>query len=103
MLPAMFGFTCLAILLSVWSRNPAVGIATPVVLGMVMQLVGSLGGIDAVRPLLLTTSFESWHGLFTQPGFTGSLVDGVVVCAVWSVLSLAAAFVLLRRRDITGG
>ena len=31
MLPPMLGFTCLAILLSVWSRNPAVGIAAPVV------------------------------------------------------------------------
>jgi ABC-2 type transport system permease protein len=103
MLPAMIGFTCLAILLSVWSRNPAVGIATPVVLGMVMQLVGSLGGIEAVRPLLLTTSFESWHGLFTHPSFTGPLAEGVGICALWSLVSLAAAFALLRRRDITGG
>ncbi|GAA2113634.1 hypothetical protein GCM10009843_01520 [Nocardioides bigeumensis] len=29
MLPPMLGFTCFAILLSVWSRNPAVGIAPP--------------------------------------------------------------------------
>jgi ABC-2 type transport system permease protein len=102
-LPAMLGFTCLAILLSVWSRNPAVGIATPVVIGMVMQLVGSLGGIEAIRPLLLTTSFEAWHGLFTAPPFTGPLAEGVLVCALWSIVSLAAAFALLRRRDITGG
>jgi len=103
MLPPMIGFTCLAILLSVWSRNPAVGIAAPVVIGMVMQLVGSLGGIEAIRPLLLTTPFEAWHGLLTQPVFTGPLVQGVLVCAVWSLGSLAAAFTLLRRRDITGG
>ena len=103
MLPAMLGFTCFAILLSVWSRNPAVGIATPVVFGMVMQLVGSLGGIEPVRPLLLTTSFESWHGLFATPRFTGPLVEGVLVCVLWSLVSLTAAFALLRRRDITGG
>jgi ABC-2 type transport system permease protein len=102
-LPAMLGFTCLAILLSVWSRNPAVGIAAPVVIGMVMQLIGALGGIEAIRPLLLTTSFEAWHGLLTQPRFTGPLVEGVLVCALWSLVSLAAAFTLLRRRDITGG
>ncbi|GAB3769342.1 ABC-2 type transport system permease protein [Nocardioides ginsengisegetis] len=102
-LPPMIGFTCLAILLSVWARNPAVGIAAPVVIGMVMQLVGALGGIEAVRPLLLTTPFESWHGLLTQPAFTGPLVQGVLVSAVWSLASLAVAFVLLRRRDITGG
>ena len=103
MLPAMLGFTCLAILLSVWSRNPAVGIAAPVVIGMVMQMVGSVGGIEAIRPLLLTTAFESWHGLLTQPSFTGPLVEGVLVCALWCVVSLAAAFAMLRRRDITGG
>jgi ABC-2 type transport system permease protein len=97
------GFTCLAIVLSVWSRNPAVGIATPVVLGMVMQLVGALGGVEAIRPYLLTTSFESWHGLFTEPQFTGPLVQGLVVSGCWSALALATAFLMLRRRDITGG
>jgi len=102
-LPPLLGFTCLAILLSVWSRNPAVGIAAPVVIGMVMQLVGALGGIEAVRPLLLTTPFEAWHGLLTQPRFAGPLVEGLLVCVVWSVVSLGAAYTLLRRRDITGG
>jgi ABC-2 type transport system permease protein len=103
MLPPLLGFTCLAILLSVWSRNPAVGIAAPVVIGMVMQLVGSLGGVEAIRPFLLTTSFESWHGLFADPRFTGPLVEGVLTCAAWILAALAAAFLMLRRRDITGG
>jgi ABC-2 type transport system permease protein len=103
MLPPMLGFTCLAILLSVWSRNPAVGIAAPVVIGMVMQLVGALGGVEAIRPFLLTTGFESWHGLLADPRFTGPLTDGLLTSAVWCALSLGAAFVLLRRRDITEG
>jgi ABC-2 type transport system permease protein len=103
MLAPTLGFTCLAIMLSVWSRNPAVGIATPVVLGMVMQLVGALGGIEPLRPFLLTTAYESWHGLLTEPRFTGPLWEGLVVSGVWSALSLVAAFFMLRRRDITGG
>jgi ABC-2 type transport system permease protein len=103
MLPPTLGFTSLAILLSVWSRNPAVGIAAPVVLGMVMQLVGALGGIEPLRPYLLTTPFEAWHGLLAEPRFTGPLTEGLVVSGAWTALSLAAAFVLLRRRDITGG
>jgi ABC-2 type transport system permease protein len=103
MLPGTLAFTCLAILLSVWSRNPAVGIAVPVVLGMVMQLVGALGGVETIRPFLVTTAFESWHGLLTHPRFTGPLVDGLLVSAAWSVVSLALAFAVLRRRDITGG
>lgn len=103
MLAPMLAFTCLAIVLSVWTRNPAVGIAGPVVLGMVMQLVGALGGVEALRPFLPTTAFEAWHGLLAEPRFTGPLAEGLAVSAGWVVVTLAAAFVTLRRRDITGG
>ncbi|MDI6912336.1 ABC transporter permease [Nocardioides sp.] len=99
----MVGFTCLALLFSVWSRNAAVGIAAPVVLGLVMQLVGALGGIETLRPFLLTTPFEAWHGLLAAPRFTGPLLESVVTSAGWSVACLTAAFLILRRRDITGG
>jgi ABC-2 type transport system permease protein len=96
-------FTCLALLFSVWSRNAAVGITAPVVLGLVMQLVGALGGIETLRPYLLTTPFEAWHGLLAAPSFTGPLHEAVITSAGWSVVCLAAAFLILRRRDITGG
>jgi len=103
MAPPLIAFTCLALLFSVWSRNAAVGIAGPVVIGMVMQLVGSLGGIEALRPYLLTTPFEAWHGLLAAPRFTGPLVDGLLTSALWSAVCLAVAFLVLRNRDITGG
>lgn len=99
----MVGFTCLALLFSVWSRNGAVGIAAPVVLGLVMQLVGALGGIETLRPYLLSTPFEAWHGLLAEPRFTGPLTDAVVTTAGWSLVCLTAAFLIMRRRDITGG
>jgi ABC-2 type transport system permease protein len=102
-LAPMIGFTCLAIFLSVRGRSTAFGIAAPVVIGMVMQLTGSLGGIDRIRPLLLTTPLESWHGLFAQPAFHAPLRTGLIVCAAWSLITLTAAFVSLQRRDITGG
>jgi len=102
-IPPTIGFACLAILLSVWSRNPAVGIATPVVIGMVMQLVGAMGGVEALRPYLLTTPYEAWHGLLAAPRFTGPLVEGLLTSGVWAAVTLAIAYALLRRRDITGG
>jgi ABC-2 type transport system permease protein len=102
-LPPMIGFTCLAILLSILTRNPAFGIAAPVVLGMVMQLVGSLGGVEAVRPLLLTTPFEAWHGLLAQDRFLSPLTTGLIVSAAWSLITLTIAYVSLQRRDITEG
>lgn len=97
------GFTCLAILLSVWSRNAAIGIAAPVVIGMVMTLVGALGGIELIRPFLLTTPFESWHGLLAEPRFYGPLIEGLAVSAAWCAVTLGLSFAMLRRRDITGG
>jgi ABC-2 type transport system permease protein len=73
------------------------------VIGLVMQLVGALGGIETLRPYLLTTPFESWHGLLAEPRFTGPLMDGVLASAGWSLVCLVAAFLIMRRRDITGG
>jgi ABC-2 type transport system permease protein len=102
-LAPLLGFTCLAILLSVRSRNPAFGIAAPVVIGMIMQLAGTLGGVEAIRPLLLTTPFEAWHGLLAQDRFYSPLAWGIVASAGWCAVCLAAAFMSLRRRDITGG
>ncbi|MEQ7847567.1 ABC transporter permease [Nocardioides kribbensis] len=102
-LAPMLAFTGLAVLLSVWSRNPAVGVAAPVVLGLVMQLVGALGGAEALRAVLPTTAFEAWHGLLASPRFTGPLVEGSLVSLGWLALTLLTAYVLLRRRDITGG
>jgi ABC-2 type transport system permease protein len=102
-LAPLFGFTCLAILLSVQTRNPAFGIAAPVVIGMVMQLAGTLGGVEAIRPFLLSTPFESWHGLLAQHPFYTPLLWGLVASAAWCVACLAAALIILLRRDITEG
>jgi ABC-2 type transport system permease protein len=101
--PPTLAFTGLAILMSVWSRSTAVGIATPVVIGMVMQLVGAMGGAEALRPYLPTTAYEAWHGFLTTPVFTGPFVTGLVASAVWTALTLGVSWTLLRRRDITGG
>jgi ABC-2 type transport system permease protein len=97
------GFTCLAILLSIRTRNPAVGIAGPVVVGMIMQLFGGVGGLEAIRPALLTTPFETWHGLMTQHRFYTPLTTGLVVSAIWCAVALTIAYFTLRNRDVTEG
>jgi ABC-2 type transport system permease protein len=97
------GFTALALLLSVKTRNPSLGVAAPVVLGFVMQLLSSISGIDVARRFLLTTQFESWHGLFTEHRFYGPLTTGLAISAGWTAICLTLAYFSLRRRDITGG
>lgn len=98
----LLGFTCLAMALSVLTRSVVVGVVAPVALGLIMQLVGSLGGIDLIRPLLLTTPLEAWHGLFASPSFDGPLMFGLAVSAGWCVVSIAIAYVVFRRRDYLG-
>jgi ABC-2 type transport system permease protein len=102
-IPPLIAFTALALLLSVLSRNPTVGVATPVVLGFAMQLLSTLGGLDLARRLLPTTGFEAWHGLFTAVRFTGPIVQAGAVAAGWTAGCLVVGYLALRRRDITGG
>ncbi len=102
-LPPLLGFTGLAILLSVTTRNSSVGVVAPLVLGFVMQLVGSLGGVDLLRRVLLATPFEAWHGLLSEPRFAGPLYEGLAVSGGWLIVCLGAAYLVLQRRDITGG
>ncbi len=102
-LPPLIAFTAIAIVLSVLSRNPAVGIVGAIVLGLASQMISWLGGIDPVRRLLPSTPFEAWHGLLTQQRFTGLVTQGLWVSAAWTAACLAAAYLSFRRRDITGG
>lgn len=99
----LLGFTALAIVLSVRTRNPSLGVVGPVVLGLLMSLVGFLGGTGWLRRALLSTPLESWHGLFTATPFYGPLIQGIGVCLAWTAVCLFFAYTSLRRRDITGG
>ena len=101
--PATIAFTGLAVLLSVWSRNVAVGVAAPVVIGLVMQLLGSMSAIEALRPYLPTTAYEAWHGFLAAPSFTGPFLTGLITSGVWTAVTLGISWTILRRRDITGG
>jgi ABC-2 type transport system permease protein len=102
-LPPLLAFTALALLLSVVTRNPAIGIVSPIIIGLASQLLGWLGGIDGPRRLLPTNPFDAWHGLLTQPRYYDLIGQGVLVSAGWIVVCSAAAYLIFRRRDITGG
>jgi ABC-2 type transport system permease protein len=99
----LLGFTALAVMLSVVTRNSPAGIAGPVVIGLVMQLYAFLNGVDAVRHLLLVTPFDAWHGLLRDHPYYGPLWQGALVSGGYLAVCLAIAHTVLRRRDITGG
>jgi ABC-2 type transport system permease protein len=101
-LPPVLVFTALGLLMSVATRNGPAGIASPVVIGLLLQLGAMVDTPAWVRALLPTTSFESWHGLLTTPQYTGPLAWNLVVSAGYTVVFLGVAYRLLRRRDMRG-
>lgn len=101
-LPPAFGFTALALLLSVATRSSAAGIGLPVVAGLTMQLYAFVDGPEVVRRLLITSAFGAWHGLLTDPPFYGPLVHGATVSGIYIVVCLVVAYRMLMRRDFGG-
>ena len=102
-LAPLLAFTAIAVLLSVLTRNPAIGVVGPIMICLATQLLGWLGGIDAERRLLPTTPLDAWHGLLTQHRYYDLITQGVLVSGGWIAICVGVAYVVLRRRDITGG
>jgi ABC-2 type transport system permease protein len=105
-LPPALGFTALGVLFSIATRHSAAGITGPALVGLLMQLYASLGGLggpDVVRHALLTTPFDAWHGLVSAAPYYRPLVEGCAVSAGYTAVCLAAGYLLLRRRDFTKG
>jgi ABC-2 type transport system permease protein len=101
-LPPAFGFTAVAVLLSVATRSSAAGIGLPVVAALAMQLYAYVNGPEPIRRLLITSAFGAWHGLLTEHPYYRPLVHGTVVSGAYLVVCLAVAYRMLRRRDIGG-
>jgi ABC-2 type transport system permease protein len=101
-LPPAFGFTGVAVLLSVATRSSAAGIGLPVVAGLAMQLYAYVDGPEAIRRLLITSAFGAWHGLMTEHPYYRPLVHGTAVSGAYLVVCLLVAYRILRRRDIGG-
>jgi ABC-2 type transport system permease protein len=96
----VLGFAALAVALSVTTRNSAIGMGGPVLVGLVMQLSTLIDMPVSVRAALLATAFGSWHGLWVQAPFYGPLREGLASSAIWFAVSLAVAWVSFRRRSI---
>lgn len=99
-LPAYLAFTAAAILCSIATRSSIGGVGLPAMAGLAMQLAGAFDAPPWARDLLLTTGFESWHGLFAEPAFTRPLLDSAIVSVVYAAVCLAVAHRIFRRRDV---
>jgi ABC-2 type transport system permease protein len=101
-IPPVLGFTCLAILFSVASRNGIVGVLGPLLVALIMQLLLLIGSGTVAHALLLTSAFSDWHGLLSAPKFYGPLIIGLAVSALWASACLLVSWKILRSRDFAG-
>ena len=99
-LPPAFGFTGLAVLVSVVSRSSVAGIGVPVAIAVAMQLCAMVDGPEPFRRLLITSAFGAWHGLWTEPHFYTPLVHGTIVSALCFLVCTLTAYRVMQRRDI---
>ena len=99
-LPPLLGFTALAVLLSVASRNSVVGIGGTVAIAVLFQIVTLANMPEWGQQALLSTPFMAWHGFWTAPAFYGPFLWGLVTCGAWFAVCGLAAWLVFRRRTI---
>jgi ABC-2 type transport system permease protein len=99
-LPPLLGFTALALMLSVISRNSVVGIGGPIVITLVLQVVTLISLPAWAQVALISTPFQAWHGFWTQPAFYGEFLWGLLTSAVWFVACGGVSWLVFRRRVI---
>jgi ABC-2 type transport system permease protein len=99
-LAPLLGFCALAVVLSVATRNSAVGMGGPMLVGLVMQLLTLVNLPESVRSGLLATPFVSWHGFWVLPQFAGPFYQGLVTSAAWFIACTDIAWVIFRHRSI---
>lgn len=102
-LAPVLAIASIALLLSTVTRNSAAAVVGALMLSLVMQIVGVISGLDAIRPYLISTQFDAWQGLLREPIDWSPIVRSLWVCALYAVPSLAAALIVFMRRDVTGG
>ena len=96
------GIAAFGVLLSTVTRNSAASVVGTLMLALLMQLLGVLPGTESIRPYLLGTQFDAWHGfLRTLP--TGRRSCARSGCrALYIVVPLFAAYLVFLRRDVAG-
>jgi ABC-2 type transport system permease protein len=93
----------IGVLLSTTTRNSAASVVGSIGVVILLFIVAQIPGLEGVRPYLLTEQFEAWHGLLRTPTDWSPILHSLWVCALYAVPSLAAAYLVFLRRDVTGG
>jgi len=98
----MAGIAAFGLMLSTITRNSAAAVVGTLMWALLMQLLGVLPGTEAIRPYLLGTQFQAWHGFLRTPADWTPVVRALWVCAFYVVLPLGAGYLVFLRRDVAG-
>ncbi|MFN2630037.1 MAG: ABC transporter permease [Gaiellaceae bacterium] len=99
---SLAGIAAFGLLLSTITRNSAAAVVGTLMWALFMQLLGVLPGTESFRPYLLGTQFDAWHGFLRTPADWAPVIRALWVCAVYTVVPLAAAYLVFLRRDVAG-
>ena len=82
------------------TRNSAASVVGTLMWALLMQLLGVLPGTEPIRPYLLGTQFEAWHGFLRVPADWAPVIRALWVCALYIALPIFAAYLVFLRRDV---
>lgn len=102
MVPVL-AFTALAVLFSVATASGIAGVLGPILVGFAMQLLALVGGSTWTHFLLVGSAFDGWHAFISEHPYYKPLLVSAAVSLGWTVASLGAAWLILRRREFDGG
>jgi ABC-2 type transport system permease protein len=98
----MAGIAAFGLMLSTITRNSAAAVVGTLMWALLMQLLGVLPGTESIRPYLLGTQFEAWHGFLRTPADWAPVVRALWVCAFYAAIPLGAGYLVFLRRDVAG-
>jgi ABC-2 type transport system permease protein len=96
------GIASFGLLLSTITRNSAASVVGTLMFALFMQLIGVLPGTEGIRPYLLGTQFDAWHGFLRTPADWTPVVRAIWLSAIYIFVPLFAAYVVFLRRDVAG-
>jgi ABC-2 type transport system permease protein len=96
------GIAAFGVLLSTVTRNSAAAVVGALMWALLMQLLGVLPGTESIRPYLLSTQFEAWHGFLRTPADWAPVTRALWVCSLYVSVPLIAAYLVFLRRDVAG-
>jgi ABC-2 type transport system permease protein len=100
--PPLAGIAAFGLLLSTVTRNSAASVVGTLMFALFMQLLGVLPGTQAIRPYLLGTQFDAWHGFLRTPTDWTPVIRAIWLSALYIVLPTTAAYLVFLRRDVAG-